>query len=299
MDKVYLTGENLNIMSKTIGPAMKSQDKAPIQKMAEEQTAAGVDYIDINLGPARKGGPEMMEFVVKTVQEVTDTPLFLDTTNAEAIEAGLKVYQRKNDIKPVINSISCRPERMELLMPMAKKYDAACVGLLMGTEGIPRDENERGMLATDFLMKSAEAGIPNEDIFMDPIVVPVSSQQIQVQGTTNFMMMFRDIAPGCNGTCGLSNISNGAPDHLRGILDRTYMVIINQFGMSGAIMNYQDKELISLMRGEKQEIYDFIISVFNGEEVDPASLDKEKLDYYKTVKILIGENLYSDSWLDL
>jgi len=298
MDKVYLTGENLNIMSKTIGPAMKEGNPDPIRKMAEAQTEAGVDYIDINLGPARKGGNEMMEFVVKTVQEVTSTPLFLDTTNAEAIEAGLKVYQRKSEAKPVINSISCRPERIELLMPMAKKYDAACVGLLMGVEGIPRDENERGMLASEFMIKAAEYGIEPDDIFMDPIVVPAPSQQIQVAGCTNFMMMFRDIAPGCRGTCGLSNISNGAPDHLRGIIDRTYMTIINSFGMSGAIMNYTDKKLMDLMRGRNQDVYDYILKVFNGEETEPPA-DKEKLDYYKTVKLLLGETLYSASWLDL
>lgn len=299
MDKVYLTGENLNIMSKTIGPAMKDRNPEPIQEMAKEMDKADIDYIDINLGPARKNGAEMMEFVVKTVQEVTDKPLFLDTTNAEAIEAGLKVYERKGDWKPVINSISCRPERMELLMPMAKKYDAACVGLLMGVDGIPRDENERGMLCTEFLMKADEAGIDHGDIFLDPIVVPAPSQQIQVAGCTNFMMMFRDIAPGCLGTCGLSNISNGAPTHLRGILDRTYMVIINSFGMSGAIMNYTDQGLIDLMRDKKPDIYEFILKVFNGEEFDVASLDKEKQDYYKTVKIITGEILYSDSWLDL
>ncbi len=299
MDTVYLTGENLNIMSKTIGPAMKERNPEPIKAMALEMDKADIDYIDINLGPARKNGEEMMQFVVKTVQEVTDKPLFLDTTNASAIEAGLQVYERKCDAKPVINSISCRPERMEMLMPVAKKYDAACVGLLMGVEGIPRDENERGMLCTEFMMKADEYGIEHDDIFLDPIVVPAPSQQIQVAGCTNFMMMFRDIAPGCRGTCGLSNISNGAPTHLRGIIDRTYMIIINSFGMSGAIMNFTDQKLIDLMRGKQPEIYDFVVSVFNGEEVDVASLDKEKQDYYKTVKIITGEILYSDSWLDL
>ena len=92
---VYLTGVNLNVMSKVLGPAMKNRDPGPLQEMAKKQTEAGVDFIDLNIGPARKGGPEMMEWIVKTVQEVTDKPLFLDTSNVEAMEAGLKVYEPK------------------------------------------------------------------------------------------------------------------------------------------------------------------------------------------------------------
>ena len=81
-------GENLNVISKRIGDALKERDPKPIREMAEAETKAGVDLIDINLGPARKAGADLMEWVVKTVQEVTDTPLCLDTTNVEAIEAG-------------------------------------------------------------------------------------------------------------------------------------------------------------------------------------------------------------------
>jgi 5-methyltetrahydrofolate corrinoid/iron sulfur protein methyltransferase len=97
-------GENLNVMVKKIGTAMIDRDDKPIQELAIAEAKAGVDFIDINLGPARKGGGELMDWVVKTVQEVVDTPLYLDTINAEAIEAGLKVYKNKKG-KAVINSI--------------------------------------------------------------------------------------------------------------------------------------------------------------------------------------------------
>jgi 5-methyltetrahydrofolate corrinoid/iron sulfur protein methyltransferase len=97
-----------------------------------------MDYIDINLGPAQKGGSELMEWVVKTVQEVVDTPFYLDTVNAEAIEAGLKIYKNKKG-KAVINSIMARPESMEVKFPLAQKYDAGVVGLLWGPSGLPRD----------------------------------------------------------------------------------------------------------------------------------------------------------------
>ena len=98
-------GENLNVMKKDIGAAMKARDPKPIQELAKAETAAGVDFIDINLGPARKKGAELMEWMVNTVQEVTDTPLCLDTTNIEAMEAGLKACKRDKG-KPIINSVS-------------------------------------------------------------------------------------------------------------------------------------------------------------------------------------------------
>ena len=120
---MILIGENINVMSNTIGPAMKERNAGPIQELAKAETAAGIDYLDINIGPARKAGDELMEWMVKTVQEVTDLPLFLDTSNVEAMEAGLKVYQNKKG-KAVINSIMARPQRIEALMPLAAKYDA-------------------------------------------------------------------------------------------------------------------------------------------------------------------------------
>ncbi|MBM4341699.1 MAG: dihydropteroate synthase, partial [Deltaproteobacteria bacterium] len=115
---MILIGENLNVVVKKIGTAMREKDPKPIQELAMAETNAGADYLDINLGPARKGGGELMEWVVKTVQEVVDTPLYLDTVNAEAIEAGLRVYKNKKG-KAVINSIMARPESMEAKFPLA------------------------------------------------------------------------------------------------------------------------------------------------------------------------------------
>ena len=129
-------GENLNVVTKKYGEAMKNRDKKPLQEIAVAETEKGVDYIDLNMGPARKGGEELMEWVVKTVQEVTNVPLALDTSNIAAMEAGLKVHKGK----ALINSIMARPERMDGMMPLVRKYDAYMIGLLWGPEGMPRDE---------------------------------------------------------------------------------------------------------------------------------------------------------------
>jgi 5-methyltetrahydrofolate corrinoid/iron sulfur protein methyltransferase len=260
-----------------------------------------MDYLDINLGPARKGGAELMAWMVKTIQEVVDVPLYLDTTNVEAIEAGLKVYKNKKG-KAVINSIMARPERMEAELPLAKKNDAGFVALLWGPEGMPRDEAERGILATELMNKADEHGIPNEDIWIDPIVTPVSSQQDQVKSMVAFMAMFRDLqemAPGLKSTCGLSNVSNGAPKDLRPILNQTYLLILEKYGMCSAIVDAFDEELKAFARGENQEIKTLVYQVVDGQESDLGSLTKEQIDYVKTAKILLGHSLYSDSWLEI
>lgn len=296
-----LVGENINVMVTKIGTAMKERDAKTIQELAISEAEAGMDYLDINLGPARKGGGELMEWMVRTIQEVVDLPLYLDTTNVEAIEAGLKAYKNKKG-KAVINSIMARPERMEAELPLAKRYDAGFVALLWGPEGMPRDEAERGVLATELMNKAAEYGIPNEDVWIDPIVTPVSSQQDQVKSMVAFMMMFRDLqemAPGLKSTCGLSNVSNGAPKNLRPILNQTYLMILEKYGMASAIVDAFDDDLKAFARGERPEINKPVNEVADGQEPDLASLSKEQIDYVKTAKILLGHSLYSDSWLEL
>ena len=300
---MLLIGENLNVMVKKIGTAMKDKDPKPLQELAIAEAEAGVDYIDINLGPARKGGGELMEWVVKIVQEVVDTPLYLDTINAEAIAAGLKVYQNKKG-KAVINSIMARPESMDVKLPIAQKYDAGFVALLWGPSGLPRDAEERGVLAAELMQKAMEFGIAGEDIWMDPIVTPITSPQSQVQvpSCVEFMKMFKDlqeICPGMRSTCGLSNVSNGAPNPLRPILNQTYLLMLERYHMASAIVDAFDEDLKRFTRGGQENLKKLVYRVMDGEENDLASLSKEEGGYVKTTKVLMGKILYSDSWLEL
>jgi len=290
--------ENINVMSKKIGPAMKNREAQPIRELAEKLTEAGADFLDINLGPARKKGDELMEWVVQIVQEVSDLPLYLDTMNVAAMEAGLKVYKNKGG-KAVINSIMARDDRMDALLPFTTKYDAGMVALLWGPEGIPRDENERGELAANIVYRAQGDGLAGEDIFVDPIVVPVSSQQIEAQGCTNFVAMIPEIFPDCQSTCGLSNISNGCPEHLRPLVNQTYFAMLRRYGLTSAIMDPFDKGIMDIARGKRQDIETIVGRVMDGEQIDPSSISKEELDYVKTTQVLLGQKLYSDSWLDL
>ncbi len=296
---MLLLGESLNVISTKIGRAFKERDPKPIQEEALEQKELGMDYIDINLGPAKKDGHELMPWVVEIVQDVVpDIPLVLDTSNIGAIEAALKVY--KETPQPVIiNSIMARPERYEKMIPLAVDYNADFVALMWGPDGLPRDENERASLAVELLYAANEAGVENERIWVDGIVTPVNIQQPQLMSLMNFQAMIQDIAPGAKSTCGLSNISNGPPVHLRPILNTTYMVMLEYYGMYSVISDPLDTGLTAVAKGERQDIVDLIYGMIEGNDPDIASLSDELKDYAKTYKVIMGETLYSDSWLEI
>ncbi len=296
---MILFGESLNVISTVIGKAYRERDPKPIQEECLEQQKLGMDYIDINLGPAKKDGHELMPWVVQVVQEVVpDIPLLLDSSNIAAIEAGLKVC--KPSSKPhVVNSIMARPERYNEMLPMAAKYEADIVALMWGPDGLPRDENERAALAVELLYAANEAGIPNEKIWVDGIVTPVNIQQAQCVALMDFQAMLEDIAPGSMSTCGLSNISNGPPVQLRPILNTTYMIMLERNGMKSVISDPLDTTLTDVAKGKRPDIVDVVHQTMDSNAPDISTLTKELADYVKTVKVITGENLFSDSYLDI
>lgn len=298
---MLLIGESLNVISKKIGRAYKERDPKPIQEEALFQREKGMDYIDINLGPAKKEGTELMPWVVKTVQEVVDDiPLALDTSNIDAIEAALKVVKPVSSGTPhIVNSIMVRPERYERMVPITAEAGADFIALLWGPDGLPRDENERAALCVELLYFANEAGIPNEKIWVDGIVTPVNIQQPQAISLMEFQKMLPDMAPGARSTCGLSNISNGPPDHLRPILNQTYMVMLQKCGMESVIADPLDDQLIAIAKGQRQDIVDLVYAVMDGQEPDMGSLSEELRKYKKTVDVILGKTLYSDSWLEV
>jgi 5-methyltetrahydrofolate corrinoid/iron sulfur protein methyltransferase len=288
-------GENLNVMSKVLGPAMKERNAKPIQEMAILETEAGVDYIEVNIGPAKKAGAEMMEWLVKTIQEVTNTRLSLDTTNMEATEAGLKVAKNP----PLINSVSLQTSRMEKGLQMAKKYDADFIALLWSDGGMPRDVNERAMHAVDFIQKVTDMGISTDKMWIDPILSPISVEINQVKACVEFMGMLKDIAPGVKSTGGLSNVSNGVPDELRTFLNIPYAIMLMRNGLTSAIVDAFDKNLTEVVQGNNNNLVQLINKVADGEKVDISKLSDIVVKYIKSAKVLMGETLFSNAWLEV
>ena len=294
---ILAIAESINIMSKTIGPAMKERNPQPIQQMAIAEAAAGAAYLDVNIGPAKKDGAEMMAWLVKTIHEVVDLPLSLDTTNRDAMEAGLKAHKKGG--RPLMNSVSCQSDRMEKGLALAKQYNALMVGLLWGNDGMPRDANERASLAVDLIYKANEIGIPNEDIFIDPIVTPVKGEINQVVSCIDFMAMLPDLGPGCKSNVGLSNVSNGAPAHLRPFLNQTYLLMLQKLGLYAAIVDSYDAEIMALCKGQQPELAALVARLMDGQTVNMAGLSGKERQHVKTFNVLTGKSLYSDSWLEV
>jgi 5-methyltetrahydrofolate corrinoid/iron sulfur protein methyltransferase len=133
---------------------------------------------------------------------------------------------------------------------------------------------------------------------IDPILLPFSVSQQGVVACLEFTQMLPDLLPGVKSTIGLSNISNGVPEELRGMLNRTYLVMLQRYGMYSAIVDAFDVEMRNLMRGNLPMIIEVIHKAMDGEEIDLTSLPILERDYAKTAKVLMGEILYSHTWLE-
>ena len=295
MASLIRVGENLNVMSTAAGAAMKERDAAAIREMARREAEQGVDLIDINIGPARKDGRELMPWLVETIQEATDVRLSLDTTNLEAMEAGIAACRRP----PLMNSISLQSSRFGPGLELAARTGADCIALLWSDAGMPRDANERAMLLVDFMQKAAEAGVPMERVWVDPIVTPVSVETAQLSACLEFIAMVKEIAPGARTICGLSNVSSGVPAHLRHWLNRTYLIMLMRQGLSSAIVDAFDEVIPSIASGKPDTTVQLVHRMMDGEKIDLASLSEEEAKYAKTVRVLTGESVFSHSWLDI
>ncbi len=221
-------------------------------------------------------------------------PISVDTMNPVAMEAGLKACRAR----PLLNSASGKASSKEMMMPLAKKYDTDVVISVITDAGCPPDVESRVESIMDTVAYANELGIPDEDIWVDPIIIPVSADQRQPVEALEFMKILGDLLPDVKSTVGLSNVSNGTPAHLRGILNRTYMVMLGRYGLHSAIVDVMDAELMKIHRGELPEIVELIYKVMDGGASDMASLTDIEKDYVKTVKVLLGETLYSHAWLE-
>lgn len=288
-------GENLNVMSTAIGAAMKARNKAPIQELARLESERKVDLIDINIGPARKDGPALITWLVETIQEVTDTRLSLDTTNVDAMEAGVRACR----IPSLINSVSLQTSRFQKGLDIAARHNADCIALLWNDAGMPRDANERAMLFVDFIQKAREMGVPTNRIWVDPIVTPISVDVNQVKACVEFIAMVKDIEPEAKTICGLSNVSNSVPANLRPWLNRTYLIMLMRGGLGSAIVDAFDDVITDIVSGKKENIARLVHRVMDGDKVDMKTLSDEEIKYVKSVKVLIGETLFSNSWLEI
>ena len=148
-------------------------------------------------------------------------------------------------------------------------------------------------------MALSGAGIPNEKMLFDPIASPITLGADQTLAGLEFLSMLQDIAPGAGSTIGLSNVSNGVAEHLRKYLDRTYLIMLMKYGLSTAIVNAYDDEIMAICKGERQNLVDLVHGMMDGNDPDPANLAGAELEHFKTYKALSGQTVFSESWLEL
>jgi len=294
---MLIIGENIHVIAQAVSTAVRERDKKVIQDLTRIQAEAGADYIDLNVGPMKRDPEENMGWLVNTVQEVTDLPLSIDTMNPVAMEAGLKACRKR----PLLNSASGKTDSKELMLPLAKKYNCNVVISVMTDKGMPPDVDSKIESIMDTVAHANELGIPNEDIWVDPILLPVSTagegQRFAVV-CLEFIKILEDVLPEIKSTVGLSNTSNGVPAELRPIINRTYMAMLGRNGLYSAIADPLDEELMRLNRGDMPEILELIHKVMDGEDIDLSGLSEKEVEYVKTAKVLMGETLYSDAWLE-
>jgi 5-methyltetrahydrofolate corrinoid/iron sulfur protein methyltransferase len=306
---MIIIGENIHVLSPKVKESIEKRDKRYIQQLAVAQVEKGANVLDLNIGPQKKAGAEIMPWIVNAVQEVTDVPLSLDTTNAAAMEAGLKVVKQR----AIINSTDATEERLNAMMPLAAKYDANIIALTLAKSGLPATADARIELGMEVIMPAAmEHGIPMERIYFDPLVMTVNGNQDQAQQTIMAVRTFKVMSdPPPMTTCGLSNVSNTAPNELRPLINRIFLMMMLGAGLDSAIMDALDDKILEAVRvvttrEAKTPVQKLYLGIFDayaaGEPFDTSVADMsdpDQRDIAKTVDMLENKWLYAHSYLKL
>ncbi len=236
-------GERIHCIAPSIRKAMDERDPEPILQRAYEQIKAGATYLDVNIGPAEKDGPERMMWAVKLLQEnFNNVPLALDTANMKAIEAGIKVYNRTNG-KPIVNSADAG-SRIGYI-DLAAANDAICIALC-SADGIAKDNEERMVHCDNMLERGLSLGMEATDLWFDPLFLVVKGMQDKQMEVLEAIKMFSD--KGLKSTGGLSNNSNGAPKNVRPIMDSALVAMCMMQGLTSAIVNPNDQRLMETIK---------------------------------------------------
>jgi 5-methyltetrahydrofolate corrinoid/iron sulfur protein methyltransferase len=307
---MYIIGENIHIISPRVKKAIAERDEKFFQDTAVRMVDAGADAVDLNVGPQKKHGHEILPWLVEVVEKVVDVPLVFDTTNLMAIEAACETVTKA---QPIINSTDARAERLESVPAVAKKFNTRLVALTMAEGMIPVGADERVGIALERLIPHMlEIDFPITDLIIDPLVLTVSGCQeycpecIEAVRTLKFAW---DPPPLTNG--GLSNVSNAVPNEMRPFLNRTYMVMLMGAGIDMVIADPFDRELLEWIRvvEERDEstalnrlllkLHDRVEAMeeFQPEDVDMS--DPQQADIWKTVQVLLNKVIYTDSYLRL
>lgn len=241
---MIIFSERINGMYRDVRRAINEKDASIIHRLTAEQVAGGADVMDINLGPTKGDPVENFLWLARTVHEVTDKPISLDSAKPDLlVEVVPKIAQALPGSKLVINSSTAAADSMGKLIPLAVEHGAAIIGLTMDQEGVPGNVEKRVECGAMFLVTALESGLAPEDIYLDPIILPVNVAQKQpavVMEALRQLAMVNDPPP--HFILGLSNVSQRC--QMNHLINRTYLVMCLAAGLDAAIMDAADKELV-------------------------------------------------------
>jgi 5-methyltetrahydrofolate--homocysteine methyltransferase len=238
-----IIGERINPTGRKIfQEQLRAGDLSAVEKDVHDQVAMGATMLDVNMGAPLVDEAELLNKAVTLIQEITDLPLCIDSSVVEALEAGLEAYKGK----ALVNSITAEDERMELILPLVKKFGAAVIALPNDEFEIP-EEPERRLELTRYIVKQATGkyGIPIEDIVIDPLAMPIGADSQMVVRTLKTIELIRDELD-LNMTLGASNVSFGMPD--RHTLNSVFLPMAMKAGLTSAIMDARTERIISSVR---------------------------------------------------
>lgn len=239
---MLIIGERINSSRKTIAQAIASGDRAFIQAEARAQAEAGAHYIDVNAGAFIGEETERLKWLMDAVQEACELPLCIDSPDAGVIRDVLPLAAAT----PMINSITLEPARLEGILPLIARFKAKVIGLCQSEDSIAETTEGKVELAGQLIEKVKAAGIPLDDLYIDPLVYPVGANTASAMATLNAIGRIMEEFPGVHTVCGLTNVSHGLPN--RKLVNRAFLIAAIVRGLDAAIMDPTDRQLYSSLR---------------------------------------------------
>ncbi len=304
---MILIGENIHVISKSVREALVSRDEKFIGELVKLQK--NMDYIDLNVGPAKGDMEGILPWLSSIVKKESDLNISFDTTNFDEMKRGLEAFSGKS----FINSTSKDEPRLNKMTDLALEFDSNLIALTLSKEtGIPKTSDGRLEIAFEIYEKCMEKGIDSSKIFFDPLILPVSVDQSQAVEALNTIKMIKEsFEPPVKTVIGLSNISNGSPKEMRGLINRVFAVLAYGAGLDAAIIDAKDTELVRIFRMlEKQspqngidELYISLANMISDfSDLNDIIYDKSSAEQTKIIKtagILLNNEIYSHSFTQI
>lgn len=304
-----LIGENLHIISKTTKQAIAERNETYVLDNIEKQYKNGIRTIDLNIGPAKAQIAGSLKWLIELISQKYDVNFSLDTTNMAEMQEGFSVL--KNPKNAFLNSTSADEEKLNSTIEIVKKYDSNLIALTMNSKtGIPKTPDERLELACEIIESTMNAGIDNNKVWIDPLILPLCAAQEQAVVSLDTIRMIKEsFDPEVKTIIGLSNISNGCPNELRPLINRTFFALALGCGLDGAIVDAFDTQTLDVYnviknqnpKNPTDELYiELYNTMQNFDEIENIKYNKDDIEQHKIFRsatILLNKEIYSHSFV--